>query len=156
MLHEATAVIPLVGLFYGARTLGVGERIVEAVIANSGEGEPSWAIEKCRIWVNEGEQWTGRVGRRYGFFGYQKGENPQDGLEHRLAGDIANAVFAYGVTKVASVAAIYVDFKLIFHYSQALLPVRIALSLYLSPAASRGIVEPFRAQIMRVFRSKSS
>ncbi|KAF7979000.1 hypothetical protein HWV62_43955 [Athelia sp. TMB] len=101
VLHEVTAIAPLVGFFYGARALGVGERIVRA-IATIPEEDSGWALEKCKTWIQDGENWTGRVGRRYGFFGYEKGENLQDGREHQLAGDIANAVFAYGVTKVLS------------------------------------------------------
>ncbi|KZP08915.1 hypothetical protein FIBSPDRAFT_760691 [Athelia psychrophila] len=135
LMHELTAIVPLVGLFYGARTLGVGERVVQTIAATS-EDETGWAMNKCQAWITDGEKWAGSVGRRYGFFGYEQGENPQDGREHRLAGDVANAVFAYGMTK-------------------ALLPVRIGLSLYYAPLYSRTMVEPFRAQVMRLFKSRT-
>ncbi|KAJ8087965.1 hypothetical protein PM082_013516 [Marasmius tenuissimus] len=151
ILHEITAVAPLFGIFYGARMLGVGERIV-ATVVNVDEPNPNdspavtWAKEKCRTWIEEGEGWAERVGRRYGVFGYEKrkrGEGVETGsnasrpyIQGHLAGDVANAVVAYGMTK-------------------ALLPARIGLSLYLSPAFSRGVVEPCRRFVIRQFKSKS-
>lgn len=118
ILHEITAIVPLVGVFYGARTLGVGERIVASVIddqqnnTDGAEHEVSsdgvkWAKQKMRTWVEEGDQWAIRIGRRYGVFGYEKREpGTKDNIEEmtrvsgHLAGDVANAVVAYGVTKV--------------------------------------------------------
>lgn len=107
VLHELTAIVPLVGVFYGARTLGIGERIVTAVIENNSGSALTkyrWVREKCKIWVDEGEDWAERVGRRYGAFGFKKGQSKSgdanDRRHHALAGDIANAVFAYGLTKV--------------------------------------------------------
>ena len=121
VLHELTAIVPLAGFFFGARALGVGESVVN-VIANSGQGSadgPSgWMREKGREWVDEGERWAERVGRRYGVFGYEKrdrsravavgdGDNNQIELRRqpgemstKVAGDVANAVVAYALTKV--------------------------------------------------------
>ncbi|PPQ63024.1 hypothetical protein CVT24_005970 [Panaeolus cyanescens] len=151
ILHEITAIVPLVGVFYGARTLGIGERIVTSVIDNqqgvlnhSGDDNVSvsWAKQKMRTWVEEGDQWAIRIGRRYGIFGYEKREpGTKDSVEEmtrvsgHLAGDVANAVVAYGVTK-------------------ALIPVRIAASIYLSPMFSRGVVEPIRKAILQPFRKR--
>jgi hypothetical protein len=114
VLHELTAIVPLVGIFYGARTLGVGERIVNEILHES-PGESGWVREKCRDWVAEGERWARRVGNRYAIFGLQKAPRPsqptdmeddhlQEGQNLRqssgqIAGDVANAVVAYGVTK---------------------------------------------------------
>lgn len=56
-------------------------------------------------------------------------------LSSRLAGDAANAIVAYALTK-------------------ALFPVRVGVSLYFSPAFSRRVVEPFRQLVMRPFRRK--
>jgi Hypothetical protein FLILHELTA len=106
VLHEFTAIVPLVGVFYGARALGVGERIVTAVV----EGDPDsvltrygWVREKCKTWVDDGEHWAARVGKKYGVFGFEKDQSPSSGVngKHHLVGDIANAVFAYGLTKVS-------------------------------------------------------
>ncbi|EKM53598.1 uncharacterized protein PHACADRAFT_260033, partial [Phanerochaete carnosa HHB-10118-sp] len=145
IVHEFTALVPTVGFFFGARALGVGERVVQAVAAET-EGEPGWAKQKARVWLDEGGQWAQRVGRRYGVFGYEKRERGKDGdaaagvqepketeVATRLAGDAANAILAYGLTK-------------------ALLPVRIGLSLYLAPAFARRVVDPIRLSIMRPFR----
>ncbi|KAF7321599.1 DUF221-domain-containing protein [Mycena kentingensis (nom. inval.)] len=116
VLHELTAIFPLVGLFYTSRTLGLGERIVASLPRDS----DNWAVKKCNDWVDDGKQWAGRVGKRYGAFGLQKGD---PALPEHLAGDVANAVVAYAATK-------------------ALLPVRIGAALYLSPAFSRMFVDP--------------
>lgn len=162
LLHELTAVVPLVGIFYGARALGIGERVVNAVVegeSNSPIKEYGWIREKCKTWVDEGESWAGRVGRRYGIFGFEKGQSvdldPGDTISrHVLAGDVANAVFAYGATKASHILRNLLDLILNLG-EQALLPVRIGVSLYLSPAFSRGIVEPFRTNIIRTFRRNS-
>jgi len=95
--------------------------------------------------VDEGECWVGRVGRRYGIWGFEKGQRPmadkerererEDVASRRIAGDVANAVLAYGITK-------------------ALLPVRIGLSLYLAPGFSRSVVDPLASTVFRTFRRK--
>lgn len=116
ILHELTAVAPLVGVFYASRALGVGEAIVNTVIKDttmsndSVEHEQSvvlWGKQKVRGWIEEGDRWAARVGRRYGVFGYEKrrpGEvddwNEVLAAPGHIAGDVANAVVAYGVTKV--------------------------------------------------------
>jgi hypothetical protein len=93
-----------VGIFYTARSLGAGERVVDAIALNYDDDQPSWVNTKLRSWVDEGEQWAGRVGRRYGILGFEKGQlidktqaSPSSG---KLAGDVANVVLAYGVVKV--------------------------------------------------------
>lgn len=138
ILHELTAIAPLVSVFFLARTFGVGEHAVNFVRKEISEGErdnDAWLREKGRKWIDEGEQWTGRVGRRYGIFGYPKTikgseseMNTTEQASNSVVGDVANAVFAYGVTK-------------------ALLPARIGLSLYLAPVFSRTFVDPFRRVI---------
>lgn len=136
MLHEITAMAPLVGFFFGARALGVGERVVNAVqseTTNWPGGNDSRVRVRCREWVDEGNVWAEKVGRRYGVFGFEKrgtGEvmdAVQDSDDHigsnafstRLAGDAANAIVAYGLTKVRFVQpAMFADSgKLIEHTS---------------------------------------
>ncbi|KAF8141208.1 hypothetical protein EV363DRAFT_1150426 [Boletus edulis] len=135
VLHELTAMVPLVGIFYAARGLHVGERVVNQFTRDAGQ-PTGWLASQLSQWVDDGEKWVHRVGRRYGVFGIEKGITADHGdtqhLSGKLAGDVANAVLAYATTK-------------------ALLPVRIGLSLYLSPAFSRGIVEPIRRSIIRPF-----
>lgn len=111
ILHEITSVVPLVGVFFGARALGAGDSLV-AILYPDGQTNQDqaggWIVQTCRGWVDEGEVWAGRVGRRYGLFGYQKRDKSDttreepDARPMRLAGDVANAVLAYGVVKVRS------------------------------------------------------
>ena len=125
ILHELTAIVPIVGIFYGARTLGIGERVVSAIVedqknvssASTEDGtsasrpELGWAKRKVKAWVEEGDRWAIRIGRRYGMFGFEKrAPGDVDDVErmaskasgHVIAGDVANAVFAYGMTKVCN------------------------------------------------------
>ncbi|KAG6920210.1 hypothetical protein DXG01_004979 [Tephrocybe rancida] len=137
LLHELTAIVPLVSVFYGSRTLGIGETVISSIISNP-TNEGTLGVKKVvRNWVEEGDAWAGRVGRRYGVFGYEKRApgasdppiEPSQVSSH-LAGDVANAIVAYG----------------------ALLPVRVGLSLYLSPVFSRRIIEPIRKTLIQPFR----
>ena len=125
ILHELTAIVPLVGIFYGARSLGIGERVVSAIIEDQKNvpssledggisafrSELGWAKQKMKTWVEEGDRWAIRIGRRYGMFGFEKRSPGEvDDIEkiaskasgHVIAGDVANAVFAYGMTKVCN------------------------------------------------------
>jgi hypothetical protein len=113
VLHEITAIVPLAGLFFGAKYLGVGESLVEYIRAEAQTDGPSsnplkreWA-QRAGTWIDEGDVWAERVGRRYGLFGYPKTPKgakfePTEGERGPgLAGDVANAVFAYTATKVS-------------------------------------------------------
>ena len=119
VLHELTALAPLVGFFFGARALGVGERVVNAIQGDttSPDTQGGWIREKGKEWVAEGSVWAEKVGRRYGVFGYEKRtkegtssappptkgntDAPSTHISTRaLAGDAANAIVAYGITKV--------------------------------------------------------
>lgn len=144
ILHELSAVVPLVGIFYGARAMGVGEIVVNSVMQDatrtqgtedahpkSSSGLTTWARATMRTWVEEGDRWAERVGHRYGIFGYNKrpkGSTESNGNEGdreddqrmkvggRIAGDVANAVVAYGVTKVSSLLTITIDFLKPIYY----------------------------------------
>jgi len=116
ILHEITAVVPLAGIFFGAKYLGVGERLVGFVRAETHTGTASpdqtpateWVRRKVGMWIDEGEVWAEKVGRRYGFFGYPKTPKgvkfePSEGEKGPgVAGDVANAIFAYTATKVSA------------------------------------------------------
>ena len=74
--------------------------------ASETDVEPSWTQQKATQWMEEGEQFAGRLGRRYGWFGYEKGA-PKDTLPagsasagKHVAGDVANVVIAYVCVKV--------------------------------------------------------
>jgi len=116
VLHEITAIVPLAGIFFGAKYLGVGERLVElARVETHTDATPSsrpsttdWVQRKVGTWIVEGEVWAEKVGRRYGLFGYPKTlkgakfEAVEGERKPGVAGDVANAVFAYTATKVRS------------------------------------------------------
>jgi len=136
ILHEATAFVPLVGMFFGARALGIGERVVHMVESDPTQLEGSWVRQRCKVWIDEGERWAVRVGKRYEIWGYgkdQDGEVHGQQVSERIVGDVANAVVAYGMTK-------------------ALMPLRVGLSLYLSPSFARRIVDPCSNIIRRAIR----
>lgn len=107
VLHELTAIVPLVGIFYTARGLHVGEHVVNQFTRDADQST-GWVAGQLSQWVDEGEKWARRVGRRYGLFGFEKGMPADHGDSHhlsgQLAGDVANAVLAYGATKVRSSA----------------------------------------------------
>ncbi|KAG6885390.1 hypothetical protein C0993_002353 [Termitomyces sp. T159_Od127] len=155
VLHELTAIVPLVTVFYGSRALGIGERVVSTIV-DSSDTEDNQVKKVVRGWVEEGDAWAARIGRRYGVFGYEKrapgaAEVPHEAsqLTTHLAGDVANAIVAYGVTKARPRVCTRARTD---SHQQALLPVRIGLSLYLSPAFSRGVIEPIRRTLIRPFR----
>lgn len=113
VLHEITALVPLVGFFYGARTLGIGEVVIDTILQSNpslpGDHQVDWYRGTLRKWVEEGDKWACRVGQRYGVFGFEKRSSSSDSARDvaeripassRIAGDIANAVVAYGLTKV--------------------------------------------------------
>jgi len=111
IVHALTALVPLVGIFYASRALGFGEAVVNnissyraATVGEEGPWVVRWGKEKVREWVEEGDQWAKRVGKRYSLFGYEKqavdGQNSVSEHGHRITGDVANAVVAYGMTKV--------------------------------------------------------
>ncbi|KAL1745042.1 hypothetical protein HDZ31DRAFT_37283 [Schizophyllum fasciatum] len=150
ILHELTAIVPLVGVFCAARSFGLGERAVQAVMRDTDpdatrKDSPTLAYvhRTFRNWIEQGDDWAERVGRRYGVFGFEKREPgappsaPPSTLEPRtrITGDVANAVLAYGVTKAAA-------------------PLRVAFSLYLSPAFARGVIMPVSRAFSRVFRRR--
>ena len=122
ILHELTAIGMLIPTFFVAKALGIGETLVETMDGRKrppsatapSEGiefpqevpETSWVQGQLREWTVEGEEWATRVGRRYGVFGFEKGAPAsQSDVEvgSKLVGDVANAVAAYGITKVKNV-----------------------------------------------------
>lgn len=92
----------------------MGERVVDAVrnhthVGSASGGVSGWAATTAGEWLDEGEKWAARVGRRYGIWGFEKrGSSPDESHSNptnhevgvKVAGDVANAVFAYGLTKV--------------------------------------------------------
>lgn len=102
----------------------MGERVVQAVAStnsndDAGAGQRSWVRGKGREWVDEGSIWVEKVGSRYGVFGFEKktkeereavaraaaldGSEKGSAVSAKIAGDAANAIVAYGLTKVSLV-----------------------------------------------------
>lgn len=104
VLHEATAILPVIGLFYTCRALGAGDaavRYIHSHRVSQTEGFDSSILSRANIYLEEGEARAARFGKRYGLWGLDSEENEAEtGLN--LAGDIANAAVAYGITKVCS------------------------------------------------------
>lgn len=88
VLHELTAILPLLGLFWGFQVTGAGGRIIKGIKelaveehqqdAHQEEGSKSgWsgmARKKLVEWVIEGETRVDRIAAKYGWFGYDKGK----------------------------------------------------------------------------------
>ncbi|GAA6064747.1 hypothetical protein JCM10212_001599 [Sporobolomyces blumeae] len=162
VLHELTAVVPLSILFGAFHYLGIGASIVAWTL----EGDESrvqrgyqdrvdgrWTRERARVlvreWVKEGEDKAERVGRRYGWFGWDK-ESTEERVArkaNKAGGDATTTTEPLrpelsnerlSVTgDVANVAAAYLVVK-------ALLPLRILVSLRLSPNLANVISKRFQ------------
>lgn len=155
VLHEVTAILPLVGFFYVGRWAGLGETTVDYLHRQNSE-ELTWLGRKWLDWTEEGRDWAERVGKRYGLIGFEKGDRGTAGATSlkgtRLAGDVANAVFAYGATKVMLVNRFVLFSLTIDILCKAIMPLRIGACLYFSPAFSRAVVDPLGRLIMRVLK----
>lgn len=115
ILHEVTAIVPLVGIYWGARALGVGEKMKDywhdARSNNKDEQSQDSTPQSSGVinetlsrWAQEGERRVARVGARYGILGFEKGqsvtEQDMQKLGGRVAVEVANGVVAYMVVKV--------------------------------------------------------
>jgi hypothetical protein len=97
ILHELTAVLPVIGFYFIFSSLGTGLGIIECLNRTTGEEETGWR-SVVSGWYDEGQNKIGRVGRRYGL--WQDTEQASGG-SHAGEG-VANAVAAYVVVKVDS------------------------------------------------------
>jgi hypothetical protein len=125
ILHELTAIVPLVGIYWGARAWGVGEKMKDywpdTNVDNTEEGKTNDGLserstsqnagmikETLARWTKEGERRVTRVGARYGILGFEKGqsvtEQDMQKLGGRVAVEVANGAFAYVVVKVCTLS----------------------------------------------------
>lgn len=126
VLHEITAVIPVIGLYFIFDAIGAGQSLVglirqtaastsyrgeEAGSAAGGQREAGRWSEMVGSWYNEGEKRVEKVGRKYGFWGFEKGSKRDESEDlalqasrgtERAAEGIANAISAYVAVKVRS------------------------------------------------------
>ncbi|GAA5859388.1 hypothetical protein JCM8547_002011 [Rhodosporidiobolus lusitaniae] len=138
VLHELTAVVPLVPLYYLFTAIGFGAT-VSAYASGEDAGEGKGMRERVRGWLEEAEDKAGRVGRRYGWFGMDK-ESKEEREERRRRQEDREETGGGEEEKelerkarertlgepFLNAAAAYLAVK-------ALLPLRIALSVGLAP-----------------------
>ncbi|GMK57762.1 hypothetical protein CspeluHIS016_0405960 [Cutaneotrichosporon spelunceum] len=137
VLHELTALVPLVLVFYLFSALGAGAAFLNYLhaMAKKTTGEDvagPWAsmAHVTREWYDEGAARVERVGRRYGLFGFEKGSEVS-GMGREAAGTVADAVAAYVVVK-------------------ALMPVRVAVSVGAAPGFARLVFRPMQRLAARL------
>ena len=113
ILHEATAVLPVIGFYFLFSSLGTGLGIVEWLNRTTGEGgevvdkvegERGWR-GVVKNWYDEGQAKVGRVGRRYGLW-------QDEGSTIKAGEGVANAVAAYVVVKVSQLHSIEIEDEL--------------------------------------------
>lgn len=119
ILHELTALVPLVGLFFTFQAADVGTGLVRWAGEVSADDEGTRWRSKVRDWLGEGERRVDRVARRYGLFGYEsgtragvasveEGEIVEEARQlvgradrgSKAAADVTNAIAAYVLVKV--------------------------------------------------------
>jgi hypothetical protein len=122
ILHELTALVPLVLLFWAFQAADVGTNVVSWAGKISNEDADGWK-GYVRDWLSEGEKRVDRVARRYGLFGMTKGaEGRSKGVEvaeearelvmraehgSRAAAGVTNAIAAYVFVKVRLTCSVW-------------------------------------------------
>lgn len=102
VLHELTAFPPLLALFavFQYSNLSIGKSIVD--YCKSSEG-------RLGSWITDSEEYIARVGKRKGWFGYEKSDGQVENVVERVgdkaAETTANAVAAYLFIKVCKVSS---------------------------------------------------
>lgn len=98
VLHELTAIVPVVGFYYLFSAIGAGAGLVGWIAsASEGEGDESWWRKLLGEWYDEGRTRAEKVGKKYGLLGYD-----EEGAGANAGAAVANAVAAYVVVKVSS------------------------------------------------------
>lgn len=151
VLHELTAVLPVVGFYYLLHWLGAGAGVVawlagigasssesgsdagvtaddmtamERAVTRADSAGDGWA-HTVHEWYDEGAARVEKVGRRYGILGFEKGSKVGDpAAGGGAAGAVADAVGAYVLVKVSGGAGAVCCVSVIHsmgHLSQLLL-----------------------------------
>jgi len=117
ILHELTAILPLIALFFAFQAFGIGGSIIKWA-SQQEDGDDLGLGSYIRDWLQEGQRRVDKVARRYGLFGYEKGSKALDAADQLSSEDqalqvaaaakqstaaagVANAVAAYVVVKVS-------------------------------------------------------
>lgn len=142
LLHEITAIVPLLLMFYAFYFLGAGESIVSWLQDASEDDNPKTESAgfvrrlqaSARQYVQEGIQRAEKFGRRKGYFGFEQGSEisteQSASVEVLVVGTFANAVAAYAVVKL-------------------LFPLRIAACIAFAGPFARSTIEPIKRLISR-------
>lgn len=152
ILHELTAVLPVIGFYFLFSSLGTGLGIInwlDRTTGTEGEQETTGWKGVVKGWHDEAQEKMGRVGKRYGLW-QNETEGSLGALTKGRAGEgVANAISAYVVVKVGRLQPApcrHADSR------KALLPVRIGVSLGAAPVFARWALEPIRNVGKRLLR----
>lgn len=164
VLHEATAVIPLVGVFFACRSFGIGKRIVSLPSSSEYNGL-SGIVKRQELGNDIGLNNSNNIGKEGLGSGDDKGW--VIGVRDRWlaegeawVGRVGRYYGIFGFEKTRSgstsstsprimsdeeriaVAADVANAVIAYCATKALLPVRVGLSLYLAPSFSRRLLDP--------------
>ena len=109
ILHELTAIVPFIGIFFTSRALGIGERVARMLQEHRprpGDARHGTIEGYIRDKWEEGGEFGARLGSKYGWFGFEKGKKPTEEqnalMRKQMASDLANVMFTYVSVKVCS------------------------------------------------------
>lgn len=159
ILHELTAIVPFVGIFFTSRAFGIGEKVAGMLQEHdTRSGGADHGTIEGYIWDKwrEGGEFGARLGSRYGWFGFEKGKKPtmeeKALMRKTMESDLANVMFTYVSVKVCPNS---LDCYLLLNRTfclEALLPLRTGASMYFAPAFSRTFISPVATVFRRVFK----
>ncbi|KAL1890053.1 hypothetical protein Sste5346_008489 [Sporothrix stenoceras] len=136
ILHELTAIVPIVGLFGFFHWTGMGG-------AASGSGVLDYMMSHFGGYVVDGVRRFEKYFRRKGWFGFGKGDKEgEEGQDGEVA-TTTDAVMRKW-TSAESKYRIVVEIGLAYSITKVLLPLRLALSLWATPWFA-GVITRLRA-----------
>lgn len=113
ILHELTALIPLILFYFIFQALGAGGGIVAwiaSLASDIKEGGEGWDWRSLvGRWYEEGQKRVERAGRLYGILGYDQMSKPE------LGGDKLEVKASTAAEKVADAIAAYIVVKVLRH-----------------------------------------
>ncbi|WWC87314.1 uncharacterized protein L201_002203 [Kwoniella dendrophila CBS 6074] len=180
VLHEITAILPVLLIYWIFTSLGLGLSLVNYVlnIGQTDENDQSenqgsnnnYALRKwIRDWYIEGETKIEKVGKRYGIFGYEKiiksntNNNQQnykdiEQMNEKINNELQHIVTTSTTTTTTTTtgtstgaATKVADAIAAYVVVKALLPLRIAVSIGAAPAFARYTLIPIQ-NIFKRFR----
>ncbi|SPO32581.1 related to mitochondrial seryl-tRNA synthetases [Ustilago trichophora] len=147
ILHELTAIVPLIMLFYVFGALGVGTAVLQWLLGPAQdlaeEKGQNLVMSRFRAWARAKEERFERYCRKKGYLGFEKEDvetmdaTKDVGKANQLAGSFVNMVAAYILVK-------------------ALIPVRIGASVAWAGPFSRSVLEPLKGMMRRAVRRAPS